>query len=157
MGLSDGLAGGIVGALGVVLLLGLAITIFSIAIIWRLFTKAGEEGWKCLIPFYSTYIMIKIAFGRNKGWVLGILLITPLIMLFLEGEGTMFYLMYLINLALSTYVSFNFYRRFASVGLAIGAVLMPIIFAAVIAFGNYSYAPAIVYNNTSNDNPHGYL
>jgi hypothetical protein len=34
--------------------------------LWRVFEKAGEKGWKALIPFYNTYTLFRIA-GRN-GW-----------------------------------------------------------------------------------------
>jgi signal peptidase I len=33
---------------------------------WKLFQKAGEKGWKALIPYYSDYIMLKIC--RRPGW-----------------------------------------------------------------------------------------
>lgn len=35
---------------------------------WKIFTKAGYAGWKCLIPFYNQYILCKISFGVDKGW-----------------------------------------------------------------------------------------
>ena len=40
---------------------------------WRLFQKAGEEGWKALIPFYSSYIMLKIS-GRPGWWLVWLFL-----------------------------------------------------------------------------------
>ena len=45
----------------------LALVIFYVALVigqWKVFEKAGEEGWKSLIPFYNAYILWKIA-GRN--------------------------------------------------------------------------------------------
>lgn len=33
---------------------------------WFMFEKAGIEGWKSLIPIYSTYCLVKIALGN--GW-----------------------------------------------------------------------------------------
>ncbi len=41
--------------------------LFYVALVigqWKIFEKAGEEGWKSLIPFYNAYILWKIA-GRN--------------------------------------------------------------------------------------------
>ena len=52
-----------------------AVLVFSIATMWRIFTKAGEKGWKCLIPFYNIYIQCKIAWEGSKFWVI---LIIPL-------------------------------------------------------------------------------
>jgi len=39
---------------------------------WKIFVKAGEAGWKCLIPFYNTYTLCRIA-GRNGWWFLAFL------------------------------------------------------------------------------------
>ncbi len=40
---------------------------------WQIFSKAGEKGWKSLIPYYSTYVLGKIAI--DNGWILFIFLI----------------------------------------------------------------------------------
>jgi signal peptidase I len=36
---------------------------------WKLFKKAGWHGWEVLIPFYSTYVMLKIS-GRPSWWII---------------------------------------------------------------------------------------
>ena len=36
--------------------------------LWKAFTKAGEAGWKAIIPFYNIYIMFKIAGYKNWFW-----------------------------------------------------------------------------------------
>jgi hypothetical protein len=48
----------------------------AIAAVWRVFEKAGEAGWKCLIPLYNSYTLFRIA-GRN-GWGF-LLLLIPLV------------------------------------------------------------------------------
>ena len=37
---------------------------------WKIFEKAGEAGWKVLVPFYNTYTLLRIS-GRNGLWFLG--------------------------------------------------------------------------------------
>lgn len=42
----------------------IAFVVFGLPIIinlWKLFSKAGEQGWKAIIPFYNYYIVGKIA------------------------------------------------------------------------------------------------
>lgn len=66
-GLGDlGLAMGALG--GVMLFMGIVMLVYIIAT-WKIFVKMGEEGWKCLIPFYSNYIMCKHTWG-NGLWFL---------------------------------------------------------------------------------------
>ena len=40
---------------------------------WRIFSKAGEHGWACLVPIYNAYVMFKITWGN--GWKFLLLLI----------------------------------------------------------------------------------
>lgn len=46
----------------------LVVLITAVMIIggWKMFEKAGEAGWKSIIPFYNSYVYFRIA-GRN-GW-----------------------------------------------------------------------------------------
>lgn len=34
---------------------------------WKAFEKAGQEGWKSLIPVYNLYVLQVITFGESKG------------------------------------------------------------------------------------------
>lgn len=53
-----------------------AAIIIMIVAMWKMFAKAGEAGWKSLVPFYNTYILFRIA-GRN-GWGF-LLLLVPIV------------------------------------------------------------------------------
>lgn len=57
-----GSIGSFIGPIVATLLSGIILTY---CIRWFIFAKAGEKGWKALIPFYSDYITYKIAWdGR---------------------------------------------------------------------------------------------
>src|SRR5215469_9590218 len=57
-------------AIGALLLVYLVVFIFYAACYWKIFTKAGQEGWKAIIPFYNLYIACKIV-GRSPWlWLL---------------------------------------------------------------------------------------
>ena len=51
----------------------LVVFVLSVVAYWRIFEKAGEAGWKSIIPIYDVYILFKIAWG--KGWMFLLLLI----------------------------------------------------------------------------------
>lgn len=40
---------------------------FMIATMWKIFAKAGEPGWACLVPIYNTCVWLKIA-GKPMWW-----------------------------------------------------------------------------------------
>jgi Zn-dependent protease with chaperone function len=54
-------------------LIVLILAVTSIVSFWRIFEKAGDKGWKSLIPLYNTYTLFKVA-GYN-GWMFLLLLI----------------------------------------------------------------------------------
>jgi len=59
------LAGSMGSIIGPVIATVLSGVILTYCIRWFIFAKAGERGWKALIPFYSDYINYKIAWdGR---------------------------------------------------------------------------------------------
>ena len=39
----------------------IALLVLVLIATWKIFVKAGEKGWKSLIPFYSVYIQCRIA------------------------------------------------------------------------------------------------
>ena len=57
-------------------ILVLVLAVVTIASFWKMFEKAGEKGWKSIIPFYNTFTLFKIA-GYN-GWMF-LLLIIPIV------------------------------------------------------------------------------
>lgn len=42
-------------------IVALAITVISIVAMWKLFKKAGYQGWEAIIPIYNLVILFKIA------------------------------------------------------------------------------------------------
>lgn len=146
------MATGVATALLIVFSILLIVSIVSIVITWKLFNRAGVEGWKSLIPFYNTYLMIKIGLGESKTWLLLILMgggvFAPLLRNILSYS--IVNTIQFVNIAIAAYISYSFFRRFSSKGMSIGAVLIPIIFGSIIAFGDYPYT-SIEENNEVND------
>jgi hypothetical protein len=110
----------------------LALLVLFIAAYWRVFEKAGQPGWAVLIPFYNSYILIKIA-GRPGWWLL--LFFIPLINIF-------------ALLAISIDVAKAFGK---TVGFGFGLWLLSFIFYPILGFGSAVYtgsvAPRTYYQN----------
>ena len=54
---------------GVMLLVWLAVVAVMVVSMWKIFEKAGEEGWKALIPFYNGWVLAEIS-GKPGWWAL---------------------------------------------------------------------------------------
>ena len=80
-------AGAISGAvLGTVLTFTILFYIIIVIATWRIFKKAGEPGWKSLIPIYNYYIMYKIVNLKGVFWLM--LLAGIVLGLIMSGDGT---------------------------------------------------------------------
>ncbi|MDH4112352.1 MAG: DUF5684 domain-containing protein [Actinomycetota bacterium] len=87
---------------------------------WVVFTKAGEAGWKSLIPIYNIYILLKIV-GRPGWWL--ILLLIPI-----------------VNFIIWIIVALDLAKSFGKgTGFAIGLILLAPIFFLILAFGDATY------------------
>lgn len=51
------------------LIVGIVLVVLLIVANWRIFTKAGEKGWKCIIPFYNDYTLYKFTWSKTAFWV----------------------------------------------------------------------------------------
>src|SRR6478672_11028022 len=54
----------------------LAIIVFVIVALWKVYAKAGEPGWAAIIPIYNIIVLLRIA-GKPWWWIL--LLLIPLV------------------------------------------------------------------------------
>jgi hypothetical protein len=107
-------------AVGVVLLLEVALVVLIVASWWVMFNKAGQPGWAAIIPFFNFYILCKVA-GRPGWWL--ILMFIPI-----------------VNLIITIILSIDVARSFGKgTGFGIGLWLLGIIFYPILAFGSAQY------------------
>ncbi len=110
----------IVAGLGIFLLFFFAFFVFFIICHWKIFTKAGQEGWKSLIPFYNAYVQLQIT-KQPTIWLL-------------------YFFIPFVNIYFGIKHIHGLSRAFGKdVGFTIGIILLPIIFYPILAFGDSKY------------------
>lgn len=105
--------------IGIFAVIGLACLALFIIGEWKVFKKAGYEGWISLVPFYNTYTLSKIVWGN--GWLF-LLCLIPL-------GGTIFQIATLAKLA----KVFN-----KGTGFSVGMVFLPVIFMLILGMSSTS-------------------
>lgn len=110
--------------------IGLAILALYIYSLWRIFEKAGEEGWKALIPFYNSWTLFEIS-GKPGVWSLALIgAMIPFVNLLAGPAYLVLRILALIELA----------KKFrAGDGFAVGLILLSAVFFPILAFGDYQY------------------
>jgi hypothetical protein len=102
------------------IIVALALAVFVIAALWKVFTKAGQPGWAAIIPIYNIYIMTKIG-GKPGWWVL--MMLIPIV--------NYVFLIWLYNM-----ISKSFGK---DEGFTVGLVLLGIVFWPILGFGRSKY------------------
>ena len=131
---------------GMCLMIAFAWWLLQIIANWRIFTKAGEAGWKSIIPMYGDYISYKIAWQPAYFWLTFILgIVSSYLQGTLEtGESlTIYMLVILIKIILvviSIMYSIKLARAFGrGTGFAIGLIFLQPIFMLILGFGDDKY------------------
>lgn len=101
-------------------ILYVAVIVFYIVSMWRVFEKAGQPGWAAIIPFYNIYILLKVA-GQPGWWLI-------------------LYFIPLVNIVIEIIVQVGVATKFGKGGgFAVGLIFLPFIFYPILAFGDARY------------------
>ena len=120
----------------------------QIAANWKIFTKAGQQGWKCLVPVLSQYTAFKLAWKPSMFIAAVIIAAADVLFITLSSlfAELTFILMWLIMLTsaatLVMYVAFThkLSRAFRhGAAFTIGLLLFQPVFLLVLAFGSSEY------------------
>ena len=94
--------------------------VLSIVAMWLIFKKAGQGGWKALIPIYNIYTLCKIADGN--GWKFLLFLIP------------------IVNIIYGIMLTFRLAKSFGKgIAFGFGLLFLNTIFMLILAFGGAQY------------------
>jgi hypothetical protein len=106
------------------ILIVIALALFLIVSMWKVFVKAGQPGWGIFIPIYNIYLLLMIA-GKPGWWLI-------------------LYLIPFVNIVIAILVSIEIAKNFGKdAAFGLGLAFFGIIFYPILAFGSAQYkAPA---------------
>ena len=118
--------------------------VLQIIAYWRIFTKAGEPGWKSIIPVYCTYVQYKITWKTSVFWLSLILAAAAAFCLQMGSESLVFSAIgFVLQLASMVIGFISFYKLSAAfghgIGYAIGLLFLYPIFVLILGFGSSEY------------------
>ena len=111
--------------LGLYFLICIALAVFMLISMWKVYEKAGKPGWAALIPFYNIYVLFEI--GGQKGAYMFFIFIP-----FFGGIITfVFEVMALLEIA----------KRFGKdTVFGVLSIFFPIVTFPILAFSNATYS-----------------
>lgn len=122
------------GMMGVWTIVMFGFMIIMIVSFWKIFTKAGEKGWKSLIPFYNTWVLLEVS-GKPGWWLF--LMFIPFVNIVI---------IILMYIALSK--SFG-----KGIGYTLGFLFLPWLFFPMLAFGKATHAKPVDGDSGTNTPP----
>jgi uncharacterized membrane protein len=103
-----------------ILIFYVAFIVLLIASQWKLYAKAGEPGWACIIPIYNLIVLVRII-GKPSWWVL--LMLIPFV--------NIIFAIWACNLLAKSFGK--------DTGFTLGMLFLPFVFYPVLAFGGAQY------------------
>ena len=100
----------------------LALIVFYVVCWWKIYTKAGQPGWACIVPIYGIILYFKII-GKPWWWIF--MLLIPI------------YGQIVIPIIMIHKLSKAFGH---DVGFTLGLIFLSFIFIPILAFENSNYA-----------------
>lgn len=52
--------GGLAAMMGVISIISLAVSVFMIITLWKIYKKAGKKGWEAIVPIYNIIVLLEI-------------------------------------------------------------------------------------------------
>ena len=130
-------------------LISLAISILSLVAMWKIFVKANEPGWKCLIPIYNGYMVYKIAWQGKKFWMVFLYMFGGMVLgSVLAAMGDVLAIVGLVlmlaGMIAGMVTVIKCYIRLAhafgkSGAFVLGLIFLAPIFMCILAFGDSEY------------------
>lgn len=113
------------------------VLIFLILVpMWKIFKKAGQPGWKALIPIYNSYIFVEIA---GLPWWVFLGFFIPI-----------------LNLVTVIVVMYHLSQRFGhGMGYGIGLTFLPFVFLPILGYGKSAYAAPVAQSEEKTEEKQG--
>lgn len=133
----------VAGFLFVIFGIAIALYVLEVIALWKIFVKAGEDGWKAIIPFLNMYVLFKISWEVKFFWiwlactVLGAIFTAATDSDFLPAIGSLLSLgAYVFTIIMYYYFTKSFGQ---SAAYTVGFVFLRLIFLLIFAFAGFEY------------------
>ena len=127
----SGSAAGLALFSGFFLIIWLVLFVYSVICMWKIFEKAGVEGWKAIIPVYNSWVLAEIA-GKPGWWgIIGYAGFVPVLGIIASLAAVVLYVIIALELA----KKFGKDTTFAIVGL----IIFSLVGIGILAFGDAKY------------------
>lgn len=140
-GALGGLLAGLVAFYGIIAFVCIAIAVVQIIARWKIFVKAGQPGWKAIIPVYNLIVLCQIV-GINPWWIA--IAFGPLLFAWIPVLGVLFYIFAIVamtyfEILLAVDITNAFGKDTNKTGWALFYFAAPFICDLILGFGKSKF------------------
>ena len=132
----------LLASLGTIFILVIGWYILQVVAYWKIFEKAGEPGWKAIVPFYNTYTQYKFPWNTRPFWIVLIGgIVGGILQEATEGIPSLLGTLIVLIVAIFNIISLNkLAKAFGhGVGFTIGLFFLNPIFMLILGFSGDEY------------------
>ena len=129
----------LLASLGTIFILVIGWYILQVVAYWKIFEKAGEPGWKAIVPFYNTYTQYKFTWNTRALWIVLIGgIVGGILQEATEGIPSLLGTLIVLIVAIFNIISLNkLAKAFGhGVGFTIGLFFLNPIFMLILGLGD---------------------
>ena len=116
-------------------ILAIAVAVLMIIAFWKLFKKAGKNGWESIIPYYNTWTLTDISAAHWIWWIV----LTVAAVGFTKA-GTLGSMCTVAVILADLVIAINVAKKFGkTTGFGVLCALLPFIGYPILAFGSAKY------------------
>lgn len=119
-----GLTGGLLAFTIIMYVVAIAVAVVEVIGMWKVFKKAGKQGWEAIVPFYNVWTLLEISGYPGYYMFFG----------FIPCAGPIILLVFEIMAAISLSKKFG-----KSGGFAALLILVPVVGYCILGFGDDTY------------------
>lgn len=140
----------LMASLATIAVISVVLAVLMIVAWWKIFNKAGEKGWKAIIPVYNSYTMYKVSWKTSIWWiVLALSIVCGIGAAILASSTTaspsvigliLYYAAAIATLVIQIIFYVKLSKAFGKgAGFAVGLIFLNVIFILILAFGSAQY------------------
>ena len=140
-GAFGGALAALVAVWGIVAFVCIAIAVVQIIARWKMFVKAGQPGWKAIIPVYNLVVLCQIV-GINPWWIA--IAFGPLLLAWIPVLGALFYIFAIVamtyfEILLAVSITNAFGKDTNKTGWALFYFVAPFVCDLILGFGKSKF------------------
>ncbi len=120
--------------------------ILTLVAYWRIYTKAGEEGWKAIIPIYGTYVLYQFTWDIKMFWIMFGSFFCGCLLAITGAVSGISLLVFLGLIAFLAGIVIDLFQSHAlscsfghGIGFTLGLLFLTPVFLLILAFGSSEY------------------